>query len=276
MCGTDEVADGVWAVALSHVEGKAAVVSGRRQTLVVDTGKDPAEGAAIASVVSDLGRTADVVVYSHGHWDHVRGGPVFAQTTLVCHADAASDVRTQLAEVAPPGAVPAVALPGEPTWEIHDRVRIDLGGRHVMVLPTPGHAPGSVSVLVPDAGVLIGGDTVVTAIPPAFKHGDSGTLEATVRELVSFDARVLIPGHGPVLSGATPVREWLIFLADYLRGTADIVDRELARGAPVDTIVRQASWDALIGRRLRADEHRNTWRHEQTARQMLFERGVRA
>ena len=39
--------------------------------------------------------------------------------------------------------------------------RLELGGRTVVVVPTPGHSPGHVSAWVPDAGLLVAADAIM-------------------------------------------------------------------------------------------------------------------
>ena len=75
----------------------------------------------------------------------------------------------------------------------------------------PGHTFGHTSFFLPNIGVLITGDTVVTAhptfngvgprlLPADFSHEQHSAINAlkTIREL---DAEMFVPGHGPVWYG---------------------------------------------------------------------------
>jgi len=77
-----------------HVEGKAGFLAGGERALVVDPGGSAAEGRAMAAAVGRLTRLPTVVLYTHGHWDHVRGGIAFKGCEAWCHIDAAPSVRT--------------------------------------------------------------------------------------------------------------------------------------------------------------------------------------
>lgn len=156
---------------------------------------------------------------------------------------------------------------GWPTSTFSRETTLDLGGRTVRLLDTPGHAPGAICVFDADAGVLFGGDTVVTAIPPAFSDGDATVLEGTLRSLAALEAQVLIPGHGAVIVGREAVRAAIGWSADYLRRCREHVEAsgELGEAAVLAT----APYDHFIGDRLPRDRFRMEWRHEQTLRTLL-------
>lgn len=207
------------ALSTAHVGGKVGLVVGTDRTLIVDGGADPDEGAAILDQARRLGNGPLVLVYTHGHWDHVRGAAAMPEVEAFAHRAATHSVRAQLvmaarAHGARGGGVPAVTIDG--AWTM------DLGGVTVEVLETPGHAPGSVCLRVVEDGVLYGGDTVVTAIPPVFTDGHSTVLEATLHRLTGLDLTVLVPGHGAVIVGAAAIRDAIARRAAYI---ADVRDR---------------------------------------------------
>jgi glyoxylase-like metal-dependent hydrolase (beta-lactamase superfamily II) len=159
---------------------------------------------------------------------------------------------------------------GHPTIAARGELRVDLGGREVHILDTPGHAPGAVCVLLPEMGVLFGGDTVVTAIPPVFRDGRSTALEASLRLLAGLALEVLVPGHGDVVRGRSAVRSAIEWSADYLARVREHVSVRIDRRSP-DEIVAAATFASFIGDRLPTDRDRMAWRHEQTVRCMIAE-----
>ncbi|HUG06866.1 MAG TPA: MBL fold metallo-hydrolase [Candidatus Limnocylindria bacterium] len=271
------IAPGILSVETRTADGKAGVIVGSRSALAVDAGIDASEGARVAAAARAAGRSADLLLFTHGHGDHVLGGSALPDAVVFAHADAERHIRAQIptwasaasvtpAELTSRLALPVVTFTGE--------LAFDLGGRHVRVLQTPGHAPGAVCVFVPEDGVLFGGDTVVTGIPPVFRDGDSRTLEHTLRELAGLGAAVLVPGHGAVVIGADRVREAMLWAADYLARVRERVSAALGQ-SDAETIVRTAApYEALIGDRLPSDRHRMVWRHEQTVRYMIAELGA--
>ncbi|WP_253951381.1 MBL fold metallo-hydrolase [Paenarthrobacter sp. CM16] len=73
----------------------------------------------------------------------------------------------------------------------------------------PGHTPGNVALLLPDAGAVAVGDTFVSGHPISTKsgpqmlhrmyHADAATALAAARSLRTVQANVILPGHGPAL-----------------------------------------------------------------------------
>ena len=88
---------------------------------------------------------------------------------------------------------------------------LDLPGRPVPVA-SPGHTSGHCSFLLPNAGVLISGDALVTAHPtfngvgprllPADWSHDQNEAIGSLGAFRDLDADMLIPGHGPVWHGS--------------------------------------------------------------------------
>ncbi|MDG9717942.1 MBL fold metallo-hydrolase [Streptomyces sp. DH24] len=91
---------------------------------------------------------------------------------------------------------------------------LDLPGRPVPV-HTPGHTGGHCAFHLPEAGVVVSGDALVSGHPtsrtagpqllPGMFHHERGRATASLDVLAALDADLLLPGHGPALRG--PVRE---------------------------------------------------------------------
>jgi cyclase len=87
-----------------------------------------------------------------------------------------------------------------PTETVESERRIDLGNRTVVIRRYPGHTPGDLVVLVPDAGVVITGDLVVHPVP----YGTDETVFRQWSQSLAALERVpgietIVPGHGEVL-----------------------------------------------------------------------------
>ncbi len=260
------VAPGIIAVETSTADGKIGAILGRRVALGVDAGIDAGEGQRLAAAVRDLGRAPDRLVYTHAHLDHVLGGESFIGGEVYAHQDAAAHIARQVPAWATRYERTETAIAESiawPTVRFNEPLALDLGGREVVLLPTPGHAPGATCIHVPDVGVLFGGDTVVTGILPSFKDGDSGQMASTLRELASLAVETLVPGHGPVLRGRETIRDAMVWSADYLDRCRDHVSSMIGR-EPAEVIVAAAPFERFVGDRLPPDRHRMTWRHEQT------------
>lgn len=118
--------------------------------------------------------------------------------------------------------------------------RIDLGGRVVEVIHTPGHSPGHLSVYDAQADALIIGDAVLgsglltvggdPAFPPTYR--DVTPYRATIELIRKLRPSLLLTAHYPVYSGAE-VDEFLTESSDYTdRVEGAIRDALAASGAP--------------------------------------------
>ena len=124
-------------------------------------------------VVAMLTTLPVVVLNSHTHNDHVGGnwqfGTVYGMDTEFTRTNARGSRDDAQAEIAPDqlcGAMPTgfdrAAYATRP-WTIahvaHDGDRIDLGGRALEIVATPGHTPDAISLLDRANGLLFTGDT---------------------------------------------------------------------------------------------------------------------
>ena len=268
-----EVAPGVLVVETSTADGKVGVIAGDRVALAVDAGIDDEEGRAVLAAALSLGRPEVWLVYSHGHVDHALGGTAFRGHHIAASPGISGHMEAQLDEWAERSSERPEQLRarlGWPTLLFEHGGELDLGGRRVRLLDTPGHAPGTLSILEADEGILFGGDTIVTGIPPFFRDGDSGVLEGTLRELARLEVSLLIPGHGDLVRGRDAVRDAITWEADYLaRCRAHVA---AWAGADPDSVVAAAPFGAFIGDHLPRDRHQMEWRHEQTIRLLISER----
>lgn len=268
-----EAGPGVIVVGTQVANGKAGVIAGRDVALAVDAGIDDEEGRAVLDAAESLGRPAVELVITHGHADHVLGTTVFRGLPIHARAEVSGHMRAQLPAFADRAGEEPAALEARLGWPTHPfevEHTIDLGGRVVRLLDTPGHAPGAICVYDSEAEVLFGGDTVVTAIPPAFSDGDAVVLERTLRELAALPIEVLIPGHGDVVLGRSAARAAIEWSADYLARCLAHVDRYA--GINEAEMVALAPFEGFVGDHLPRDRFRMEWRHEQTLRTMRAQR----
>ena len=80
-----------------------------------------------------------------------------------------------------------------------------LGG--LLVIETPGHTPGHISLFAPSAGILFCGDSIVSEESGLRgSHGannwDQAKSDESVRKQAVLGARIVCSGHGPVVMDA--------------------------------------------------------------------------
>jgi glyoxylase-like metal-dependent hydrolase (beta-lactamase superfamily II) len=173
------------------------LVQGTKSAVLLDTGLGVADIRAIARELTDKPL---LVVNSHYHFDHTGGNRLFDQiaihriggplleepapeefaqmymdyTRRVLEAwgpyKKADDLyfhlitAERLVRPLPDGFDPATyrIVPSKATRLLEDGDVLDLGGRRLEVLHTPGHSPDCICLVDREHGLLFGGDTVNT------------------------------------------------------------------------------------------------------------------
>ncbi len=93
-------------------------------------------------------------------------------------------------------------------------VSFDLGKRKVRILNLGrGNTSGDALILVPDAKVLVTGDTVVYPTPYSFGSYHSDWIEV-LKKMIQLGADTYIPGHGPVLKDPSYIETLIALLED--------------------------------------------------------------
>jgi glyoxylase-like metal-dependent hydrolase (beta-lactamase superfamily II) len=229
---TREVADGVFAC--EQPDGpriiRQVVVAGSARALVVDTGLPGSPAVGILPLLGRLG-LEPVVLLTHPDGDHVAGtGEILAAhpgarvlaggADVPLIGDPERAIRERYARFSVEDDVPfgepqvarararfGAAFPApEPAA---DGAVVDLGGRRVALLATPGHSPGHTAAWLSTDGVLIAADAVMGRaitdsdgnpyIPPMY--APPAAYRTTIARLADLDRRLLLTGHEPVMDG---------------------------------------------------------------------------
>jgi glyoxylase-like metal-dependent hydrolase (beta-lactamase superfamily II) len=165
------------------------LIVGHKQALLFDTGMGIAD---IRKVVSQLTSRPVVVINSHTHDDHVGGNWqfdfIYGMDTAFTRANAKGSREDAQAEIARdqicgdlPKNFDAKSYQTRP-WHIslfvHDGFKINLGGRTLEIIATPGHTPDAISLLDRENGLLFTGDTYYPA--PIWLYRPETDLDAYV------------------------------------------------------------------------------------------------
>lgn len=167
-----QVAPKVFAIYEPHQEEEAIsfLIVGNARALLWDTGMGIGNLKALTAGLTHL---PIAVLNSHTHDDHVGDNWQFStidsMDTEFSRRDARGSREDAQAEIEPGeicGRLPAGFDPrayATRPWKIssfvHDGEWIDLGGRRLQIVATPGHTPDAISLFDPGDGLLFTGDT---------------------------------------------------------------------------------------------------------------------
>jgi hydroxyacylglutathione hydrolase len=164
---------------------------------------DPAADAQ--RVLDAIGkRPVAAVVLTHGHFDHLGAvGAVIDATgaPLLVHADDAGVITSAKANGGAQFGFDAVSPKADRS--LADGDRIEAGGLTLSVWATPGHTPGSISLLAAASEGpehLFSGDTLFAGNVGRtdFAGGDARMMRSSIALLASLPSTTVVhPGHGP-------------------------------------------------------------------------------
>jgi glyoxylase-like metal-dependent hydrolase (beta-lactamase superfamily II) len=215
---TRELNPGVWMIA-EPMHVNSFLVTGDRHAVLIDSGMGVAN---IREVVEALTPLETMVVNTHYHFDHSGGNHLFDRIAIHeagvvplgrevpaivfelymehtremlerLEAYRSLDERyfNQLTVEMTPRSLPAGfdpaawrTIPTVPTRVLADGDVLDLGGRRLRVLHTPGHTPDCICLLDEQNGLLFGGDTINTGpIYAQLEDSDVGSFATSTRRL---------------------------------------------------------------------------------------------
>ena len=252
------VTDGV---AQFHAFCNVGVVYGGGEVLAVDTSNTRMGPRAVEALREQTSERISLVVYTHGHLDHVGGAPAFladaelrgdARPRIWAHENLPARFeryratwgwnnevnRRQFQLPRGTDAFPRSFVQPDETYR--DQVRLDLASEAVELHHAKGETDDATWVWLPEREVALVGDLSVQSLPNTgnpnktqrFTLGWAEALEA----IASRRPRYVIPGHGRPLAGDDAL-EVLTETARALRFLHDAVLERLNAGQWPDEIV---------------------------------------
>jgi len=193
------------------------LIVGANRAAMFDTGMGISDIHKVATALTHLPIT---VLNSHTHNDHVGGNWQFdsidGMDTAFTRANAKGSTADAQAELAPGnvcGSLPRAfdaqnysTRPWRVTHWIHDGDKIDLGGRTLEILATPGHTPDAICLLDRASGLLFTGDTFYPGT--IWLYRPETDLDAYARSIqrlavLAPNLRMLLCAHNSPIAGPT-------------------------------------------------------------------------
>lgn len=199
----------------AHNRGEIANIGfivGERCVAVVDTGGSPEQGEALKQAVANTTQVpVCYVINTHVHPDHIYGNLAFKQpgVSFVGH----HKLEQAMALRAPFYSEKAVRDLGftltpahfiPPDRPVQNTLELDLGGRTLLLTAHPtAHTDNDLSVYDQKTRTLWLADLLFMGHLPVVDGSLNGWLKE-IDKLKTIDAKLVIPGHGPV-SAAWPL-----------------------------------------------------------------------
>jgi len=195
----------------AHNQGymvNSTVIIGDRGVILVDTGATDEVGSHIAKAVAKItSKPVTHIINTHHHGDHHLGNITFKGAEVLsseqCRAlvEKTGDEWVALMEDMIgrkfPNTKPVLATA---TFKSESRNDRSLQGVRIMLwVPRGSHTPGDMMVYLPDDKVLIGGDILVNTTIPNMRDANIRNWVGTLKEIQALDAKVIVPGHGPLM-----------------------------------------------------------------------------
>lgn len=200
-----ELQTNIWVseVALDGYCVRAVLICDDRQTVVWDTLSHPQDMDSFLPLIGDKEFT---IIYSHGDWDHVWGtaGLPHHRAQIIGHNSCldrfADDIPATLARKKneKPKTWQKVELVA-PTLTFQENLSVNLCTSSLDLHHLPGHTPDSIVAFLPEAELLLMGDTVETPFPVI---PEKSPLSRWIKELQRWESdsrvRTVVPSHGEI------------------------------------------------------------------------------
>jgi glyoxylase-like metal-dependent hydrolase (beta-lactamase superfamily II) len=222
------------------------LVIGEERAALIDTGNGIGDIRALTEELTDL---PVMVVNTHSHSDHTGGNWEFDEVALYDHPFARERLRGRTHEEMgsflgegmiwkplPDGVDPETfhSRGFEVSKWLRDGDEVDLGGKRLMVVHTPGHTPDGVSLLEPRERLLFTGDIFYLA--PIYIYAPGTSLDefiSSFRKMASFDYDWAMPAHNEAKVEKQAVKDVLDAAESIRGGTAGAFKPGVANGVKV-------------------------------------------
>jgi glyoxylase-like metal-dependent hydrolase (beta-lactamase superfamily II) len=203
----------------------------------------------IGEVKRRTGKPVTHVIVTHYHADHIYGLQEFKRTgaKIIAHRGAQEYLHSETAQsrlavsrvdLAPWINAKTRVVPAD-EW-IDGAREMVVGGTKLLLLPVgPAHTREDLVVFLPSERVLFAGDLVFRARIPFVGQADSRHWITALDTVLAFDAKVVVPGHGPM---STSAREDLELTRDYLTYLRQTMGRAAREMEPFEDAYRKADW----------------------------------
>jgi glyoxylase-like metal-dependent hydrolase (beta-lactamase superfamily II) len=190
---------------------------GRENSILIDPGLDFCLKGVLDAIKQDGIDPEQIafIINTHCHPDHFEGIKNFLQkdTKIALHRE-----EDRFMQETGKGFYNMFGL-AFPEYRVDiflEEGKLNLNNTPLEIYHTPGHSPGSVSILLPEKKTLIVGDVIFQAGVGRtdFPGGDGSLLKKSIDKLSHMDVEFLLPGHGDIIQGKDRVKRNFDHVAD--------------------------------------------------------------
>jgi glyoxylase-like metal-dependent hydrolase (beta-lactamase superfamily II) len=228
----------------------AAFVVTPAGVVVIDALGSPALAERLTAEIRKVTpRPITHVIVTHYHADHIYGLQAFkAQgARIIAHGAAREYMNSETARLRleasrvelAPWVNDETRLVEADEWLAGDKT-LTIGGVEFQIrIVGPSHTPEDLVVYLPGEKVLFAGDLVFRSRIPYVGKADSRHWILALEKLLTFDAGVIVPGHGPLSHEA---RKDMQLTRDYLRYLRASMGKAAANLEPFDDAYKNTDW----------------------------------
>jgi len=239
----ERVSDNVyWFQSNVYAQVTAGVVVGPKWSVLIDTLALPEEANEIRDFVEHhLQSKVRYIINTHYHADHSWGNCFFPDATIIAH----TRCRELLAERGIPALKEAkkqnsifeqveIILPNM-TLD-NGEMNLQIGKKHLKIIPAPGHSEDGIAVLIVEDRVLFAGDNFMPI--PYLLDGDVEELRGFYEEVRKMTLENIVQGHGEVILRGE-VEPTIDGNLAYIALIEKIARTALRRKSPMDYLAKQ-------------------------------------
>ena len=218
--------------------------------VVVDALGSPALATELVAQIRKItDKPVTHVIVTHYHADHIYGLQAFKAlgARIIAHGAAREYLNSDTArlrleasrEELAPWVNDDTRLVEADEWLAADKTLVVGGTEFRIKIVGPSHTPEDLVVYLPKEKVLFAGDLVFRSRIPDVGKADSQHWIAALKTLLTFDASVIVPGHGPLSREA---RQDMQLTHDYLVYLRESMGKAAANLEPFDEAYKNTDW----------------------------------
>ena len=242
--------------------GNTFLVTTPAGNVIIDTSSVVAAPLHVKLLKARSAGPVKYIILTHGHGDHTGGVPLWKEpgTEVIAQRNQTEFLNYQerlnrffairnSAQFAFP-TPPAMPWPGDEgakqfaTIFFDDKYEFTLGGVKFEIFSTPGETPDHLSVWIPQWKAAFTGDNFYASFPNIYTLRGTEPRMAldyvhSLDKVLSWRPEILLPSHGPVMTGETEIATRVKMYRDSIRYVHDAVVMGMNDGKDVFTLMRE-------------------------------------